>query len=303
MATMTTTRPASTSSLKQAIIRHPLVAFFVLAFAGAWPPLMPMVLGRGEHGLGVLPVAVPDVLGLLLALLAAYAGPLLAAVLVTQATEGREGLRQLRRRIFRWRVSPRWYLVALFAPLTIWLATYSIVLEGLPFAELARNPMLLLTSFLPFVLFGLVMPSFGEEPGWRGFALPRLQQRHGPLLGTLVLGLLHGLWHLPMFFTSNLGPFTATTFTTFVLTGVAMTFIYTWVFNKTGGSVLLAILLHATGNAAAGLMNELVAPALPLDGLLGTLDKGGWIGAIAFGVVALVLVTVTRGRLGYRQAS
>jgi membrane protease YdiL (CAAX protease family) len=162
--------------------------------------------------------------------------------------------------------------------------------------------MLLLTSFLPLVLFGLVMPSFGEEPGWRGFALPQLQQQHGPLLGPLVLGAMHTLWHLPMFFTQNLGPFTVATFTSFILTGVAMTFIYTWMFNHTRGSVLLAILLHAAGNAASGLMNRLFPAELPLNGWLRTMDEGGWIGAIAFGLVALALVISTRGRLSYTAA-
>ena len=302
MATITTAQPASASSLKRFIIRQPLRAYFALAFVGSWIPLAPLALGRSEHGLGLLPVALPEEAGLLLALFAAYTGPLLAAILVTLAADGREGLRQFRRRITHWRVSPRWYLVALLVPLAIWLAAYSTVLAGAPLAELARNPTALVTSFLPLMLFGLIMPSMGEEPGWRGFALPRLQQLHGPLLGSLVLGVMHTIWHLPMFFTQNLGPFTATTFASFVLTGVAATFIYTWMFNNTGGSVLLAILLHAAGNAAAGLMNELIAAELPLDGWLGTLDQGGWIGAIAFVVVALVLVTVTRGRLGYRKA-
>jgi membrane protease YdiL (CAAX protease family) len=282
------------------VARSPLVAYFALAFLGTWLIVVPMALGRGEYGLGLLPFTVPSGADFLLVQFSAYTGPLLAAVLVTAATEGRDGLRRLRGRILRWRVGVQWYLVALLAPLAIWLAAYSAVLEGTPLAALTRQPALLLTTFLPFVLMGLFLPSLGEEPGWRGFALPRLQERHGPLLGTAILGALHGLWHLPASFTAAIGPFTPTTFATFVLTAVAATFLYTWVFNRTGGSVLLTMLLHGASNAASGLLNRLVPAELPLDGWLRALVNQGWLNVIAFGLVALLLVVATRGRLGYR---
>ncbi len=300
-ASPTTSRAPDTpwSGVARLLARRPLVGYFALAFVGTWAILVPMSLGRGEHGLGLLPVAVPGGVDFLLAQLAAYTGPLLAAVLVTTATDGRAGLRQLRRRIGRWRVGARWYLVALLAPLAIWLAAYSAVLGGAPLVALAHQPVLLVTTFLPFVLLGLILPSLGEEPGWRGFALPRLQRRHGPVLGTALLGVLHSLWHLPMFFTPNLGPFTLTTLVTFTLTAVAATFLYTWVFNNTGGSVLLAMLLHGASNAASGLMNRLVPNELPLDGWARVLVEGGWLNALAFGAAALLLVALTRGRLAH----
>jgi uncharacterized protein len=287
------------SGIARLLARRPLLAYVVLAFAGTWPLVALMALGQGEHGLGLLPIAIPDGADFLLAQFSAYTGPLLAAVLVTAATTGRVGLRQMRSRIFRWRVSAGWYLVALLAPLAIWLAAYSAVLGGAPLVALAENPALLLSTFLPFVILGLLMPSLGEEPGWRGFALPLLQSQHGPLLGTVLLGVIHGLWHLPMFFTPNLGPFTLTTFGTFLLTAVTASFLYTVVFNRTGGSVLLAMVLHGAGNAATGVMNRLVPEELPLDGWVGALVNGGWLNVIAFGAVALLLIVLTRGRLGY----
>jgi membrane protease YdiL (CAAX protease family) len=293
-------RPAAPEARASRLARRPLVSFFALAFAGTWALLAPLALGRGEHGLGLLPIAIPGGADFLLAQLSAYAGPLLAAILVTAATEGREGLRRFRRRVFRWRFGPGWYLLALLAPLTIWLGAYAAALGGDPLAALARQPMLLLSTFLPFVALGLVMPSLGEEPGWRGFALPRLQARCGPLGGTLALGALHALWHLPMFFTPNLGPFGAAKVASFALTAVAATVLYTWVVNRAGGSVIPAILLHAAGNASSGLLNRLVPVELPLDGWALALVQGGWLNAIAFGLVALVLVAATRGRLGRR---
>ncbi len=304
MATVPIARPLETSTNAPVraswLARRPLAAYFALAFIGTWLIAVPMALARGEYGLGLLPFTVPGGADFFLVQLSAYTGPLLAAALVIAATEGREGLRHFRRRIVRWRVGARPYLVATLAPLAIWLAAYGAVLGGAPLAALAHRPATLLTIFLPFVLIGLVLPSLGEEPGWRGFALPRLQGRFGPVLGTLILGTLHGLWHLPAFFTAALSPFTVTKSVTFILTAVAATVLYTWVFNYTGGSVLLAILLHASGNAASGLMNRLVPAELPLGGWARALVEGGWLNALAFGAAALLLVAATRGRLGYR---
>jgi membrane protease YdiL (CAAX protease family) len=282
------------------VARHPLIAYFALAFSGTWPLLALLALGRGEHGLGLLPLAIPGGADFLLAQLSAYAGPFLAAIVVTAASEGRDGLRRFRRRVFRWRFGPGWYLLATLAPLAIWLGAYAAALGGDPLAALDRQPMLLVSTFLPFVALGLVMPSLGEEPGWRGFALPRLQARFGPLAGTLILGALHALWHLPMFFTPNLGPFGAAKVASFALTAVAATVLYTWVANRAGGSVIPALLLHASGNASSGLLNRLVPADLPLDGWARAFVADGWLNAVAFGLVALALVASTRGRLGYR---
>jgi membrane protease YdiL (CAAX protease family) len=291
--------PAPASSLAGLIARSPLAAYFILAFAGTWLIAGPLALTSGPYGLNLLPVTVPEGVDFLLVQLSAYTGPLLAAILVTAATEGRAGLRQLRRRIGQWRVGVHWYLIALFGPLLIWLVSYGAVLAGAPLLTLAGQPALLLTTFLPFVLLGLLLPSLGEEPGWRGFALPRLQLRYGPLMGSVILGGLHGLWHLPAFFTAAIGPFTPERAVSFLLTAVAVTLLFTWLFNNTGGSVLLAMLLHAANNAASGLMNRLVPRDLSLGEPLRTLVEGGWLNVVALGLVALLLVAFTRGRLSY----
>lgn len=292
---------ATTASLSAWMARQPLVAYFMLALLGTWLIVWPVALAGGEYGLGVLPFTVPEGVDFLLVQLSAYTGPLLAAFLVTRAVDGREGTRELRRRIVRWRVAPRWYAVAIFLPLVIWLAAYGTALTGDPLSALADDPALLLTTFLPIVLIGLLLPSLGEETGWRGFALPRLQALHGPLVATLILGVFHGAWHLPAFWTGALGGFSPTTFVTFMLTAVAATFIYTWVFNNTGGSVLLAMFLHASGNAASGLLNQLVPDDATYSGWTAFLVDDGGVNVIAFGTVAIALVLLTRGRLGYRE--
>jgi hypothetical protein len=115
-----------------------------------------------------------------------------------------------------------------------------------PAAELAAD----FTVFLPIAALGVIfLPR--DEPGWR-FALPRLQFRHGPLR-TIILGLLHGLWHLPAF-TPFLGPFTPSRFLAFIITAVFASFFYTWLFNNTGGSILIAMITHGASNAASQLM-------------------------------------------------
>jgi uncharacterized protein len=155
--------------------------------------------------------------------------------------------------------------------------------------------------FLPFMVLNMLFVTLGEEPGWRGFALPRLQQRYGPVPGTIVLGTLHSFWHLPTGFIAGgpLYPFALTTFVTFVLTGMAGSFIYTWFYNHARGSILIAILIHGAANAAAALVT-LDLPQHPhLSGLASALYYDRWSNIIAFGVVALLLVIFTRGRLGY----
>jgi uncharacterized protein len=274
------------------IRNHPLIAYFFLAYAIMWLMISPMVL----HSLGI--VKVPDAIGLVSFILSSLLGPTVAAFWVTGILEGKDGMRRLLRRMFQVRAGLRWYTVALFAPLLIWLSTYSFVYDGAPLANLAAKPSMLVTVFLPFVLFGLLIPSVGEEPGWRGFALPRLQKQYGPVLGTLILGTLHGVWHLPALLTPLFDPFTWNGFVTFVLTAIAGTFLYTWVFNKTGGNVWLAIVLHASGNAASRLTSQLIPKDVDLTGWAKVLGSG-WINFIAFALVAAVLLLLTRGTLGY----
>src|SRR5688500_4719210 len=111
MAAIARTQPASTSWLKRFIIPHPLVAYFVLAFAGFWGVQLPMVLS--QDGFGLLPYTVPMLPFMLLFLLSVYAGPLLAAFVVTATESGRAGVRDFLRRFLRWRVGLRWYFVVL----------------------------------------------------------------------------------------------------------------------------------------------------------------------------------------------
>jgi membrane protease YdiL (CAAX protease family) len=243
-------------------------------------------------------IELSDGLSLLLFVLSSLSGPALAAFWVTGILEGRAGMARLVRRTFQVRAGLQWYAVALFIFLIIWLVAYSFLYAGAPIRNLIANPSLLLSAFLPSVIMGLIIPSIGEEPGWRGFALPRLQAAYGPILATLILGTLHGVWHLPALFTPLLSPFTINGFIVFVLTAAAGTFIYTWVFNNTRGSVWMAMVLHASSNAASQLVSSLIPEDVALTGWMKVLESG-WINAIVFTAMAILLVILTRGTLGY----
>jgi membrane protease YdiL (CAAX protease family) len=148
---------------------------------------------------------------------------------------------------------------------------------------------------LAFATTFLLGGPLGEEPGWRGFALPRLQRRNGPLLGSVILGVLWALWHLPLFWTGVWNPPTIPNILMFIVMITALTIIMTWVFNHANGSLLITMLMHASFNTFA---NKMVAPMFPAPifnefGLLPEL--------IGFTATALVLIAVTRGRLGYEH--
>jgi membrane protease YdiL (CAAX protease family) len=277
-----------------------VVSYFVIAFAGTWLTILPLLLGM--DGLGLLPYRFGDA-GILFALLSTFTGPLLAAYLVTAVTSGRAGVRALRRRYIQWRVGVLWYIIALFGYFLIWLAGYSVWLNGAPLTALLAQPALILSAYLaPFTL--LLVLAFGEETGWRGYALPRLQQRYGPMRGTLILATLHGLWHIPALLVPGFisgGTFSLPFIVGWIGTVVAATFLYTWIFNHTAGSLLIAIIVHAGSNASSSLLSALVPKDPALSGWQAAIYQSQWnlANLIPFAVAAVLLIAVTRGRLGY----
>jgi membrane protease YdiL (CAAX protease family) len=274
------------------LARHPLISFFLLAYAGTWLVTVPLALSA--NNVGLLPFGVPDGSVFFISALWVFLGPTLAAFIMTGMTEGRVGIRRLLRRYVLWRVGLRWYLVALFGPPAVILLV-TIVLPGAlaSFRTLAPlNPLILLLTFPLILIFG--GPLF-EEGGWRGFALPRLQRLHGPLVGTLILGILWACWHLPLFWVKVWGtPPTILNVVLYVPTVVFMTVVYTWLFNNTKGSILLAILIHTSFDVFVGPVGQLF-PAPLVTGYGGALPM-----LIGLGATALLLVVFTRGRLGYR---
>ncbi|WP_432562482.1 CPBP family intramembrane glutamic endopeptidase [Kineococcus sp. SYSU DK003] len=289
---MPTTVPTTVPAPAKLFARRPVTAFFALAFGLSWLFWTPYVLSR--NGMGVLPFEFPAVLGtsqLLGVLPGAYLGPVTAALLVTALVEGRPGLRAWRGRLLRFRVGWRWYVgVAVAVPVSV-LAT-TLVLPG---ALAAARPvgLTLLLAYLPMLALQIVTTALAEEPGWRDFALPRLQRRFGPVTGTVVLGLLWGAWHLPLFLTDWGGEdVTWVQPVVFTAACVPLSLVMTWVFNRTGQSVPIVMLLHAGINSTYTLLWPAVFPGLDLDGSAHVVQL------IASGAATVVLLVATRGRLG-----
>ena len=285
--------PSRAPGPRTLVHRRPLTAFFALAFGLSWLAWIPYLLS--SDGLDVLPFTFPSLLGtsqLLGVLPGAYLGPVTAALVVTALVEGRAGLRAWRGRLLRFRVDWRWYAgVALVVPTAILVTTLV-----LPAAREEVRPVsvALLLTYPVLLLLQVVTTALAEEPGWRDFALPRLQDRLGPVPDTIVLGLLWGGWHLPLFFTAW-GGWPGISWVQpalFVASCVPLSLVMTWVFNRTGQSVPLVMLLHAGINSTFTLLWPAIFPRL--DGDVDTLV----VLLIATTIATAVLIVVTRGRLG-----
>jgi uncharacterized protein len=288
---MTTASSQPVSTRQGLLARHPLVSFFVIAFAFSWALLFSVLLSK--DGLGLLPYRVSPALASAI-VPASLFGPSVAALIVTAATEGRADVGHWLRRIVRWRVGVQWYLFVLLGLPAIMVLGTLLRPGALASFDISALPSVLayLGAFAFMVFLG---GPLGEEPGWRGFALPRLQRLHGPLVGGLLLGSLWALWHLPGFLVPQKLPPSGTVmdFVRFALALIALAYVIQFAFNNTGGSVLMAILTHATWNTfySAALVEVFPAPAVVGSYL--NLTIAGW-------VLALALIALTRGRLGYR---
>ena len=227
-------------------------------------------------------------------------GPYVAAYFMTGVVDGREGMLRLRRSVRQVRVGWPWYafvLIGIPAAMLIGIGVLPGAMasfQGLPSKFLA-------TYIVTFILIFFGGGPLGEEPGWRGFALPRMQPLLGPLWGTVLLGVAWAFWHLPDFLMTAQrgGPgadyvsLLTVNFSIFLVMVISMAVIFSWVFNRTGGSVFIAILLHASINTFG-----LVAALFRAPIVTGT----DLFVCVAFTVPALLIVALTRGRLGYEPS-
>ena len=147
--------------------------------------------------------------------------------------------------------------------------------------------------YLLTLIVGVVLGPLWEEPGWRGFALPRLQERFGPLPGTLILGVLWAAWHTPGY----PGGWLQGSILSLLTGSIAFSIIMTWVYNNTHGSILLMILLHSASNAAVSVGTQVLP--LDLSPSMTSFVYSGWVPALTYVIIALPVVIFTRGRLSY----
>ena len=289
-----TTVPAQPGSARQSVlVRYPLVCFFVMAYAFTWIVTSPWTLGA--TGAGLLPVDLTGPAPGLLLAVGIFAGPTLAALIMTAVTEGRAGLRRLLGRLVLWRVGVRWYLFALVGVPLIMLLGFMVYVMAPPDLGALGGPAYMVTYLVGFVLTMILGGPLFEEIGWRGFALPRLQRMRGPLAASLILGVLWAFWHLPQFlvpaWAASSGGGGISGIVLFVLAAVAFSVVISWVFNNTRASLLLAVLVHTSIDAFSGTMGAVYPTAA----------TSAWPMIIGFGVVAMALLVGTRGRLNYER--
>jgi membrane protease YdiL (CAAX protease family) len=269
--------------MRSTISRFPLISFFIMAFVFSWLAVSPLILNP------TLPVEPFQILG-------ALAGPTLSAVILTAALEGRAGVSAFLKRYLQWRVGIDWWLVVLFGILVA-LNTIASMIVGLSvWIEFFKKILLILPTYLVTLLVGVILGPLWEEPGWRGFALPRLQAQHGPIIGSLVLGVIWAVWHIPGY----AGGWMTSVFPALLVYCIGFSILATWVYNNTQGSIFLMILLHSSSNAAISVGALVLPPALSPG--MHTLVFNGWIPAIMGGIVALLILIFTKGTLSYAKS-
>lgn len=238
------------------IRRFPLVSFYILAFLISWAGWIPQLL----FNRGVISFNSPffSFLG--------GAGPTLAAVIVIRVLEGRDGLRELFAPLTRWRLSWGWYLL-------VFLAWFGIAAGALAVMAVFGEPLPALANFawafLPMIFLTMLLSNVWEEIGWRGFALPRFQERYGDLTLSIIMGLVWSLWHLPLMLDPS-SSMSGLPWYGKILFSLSLTVIYTWLYNRTRGSLLFVTIYHAMANTIAFALLELgvfVPTYLPVVGI------------------------------------
>src|ERR671911_2053671 len=238
--------------------RHPIITFFVLTYAIGWGLIPFWTFQAGS--------------------------PFIAALIVIPLTRGVAGLKELGLRMIRWRVRWYWYVVAIGLPLAVVGLTVVLnVALGASVPSLAGVGSV--STVLMMFAIRLINPgdgALGEEPGWRGVALPGLQSTLSPLVSTLILGVAVTVWHVPLLFLED-GLLRPSIIVGFLLGTMAVTFWYTWLFNHTGGSVLMTVVAHASqGTIQIGALWSVGADFAQANLLFGVVSSAVAIGLVVF---------------------
>jgi len=221
--------------------QNPLPAYFIITFAFSWTIYFSLVAVQHGWTDARIPYSIHYI---------ASFGPTFAALTVTAVTAGKEGLKELWSRITKWRVGWGYAAFAILSPVALLIIAVMIVrlIKG----EWLDLRLLGQANYLPYLGWGvlpiwLISFGFGEEIGWRGFALPRLQKTMSVSRATLLLALAWALWHTPAFFYLDTiqslgGLIIVPGFLIGVLFGAVL---FTWLYNGTGGSILMVAIWHA----------------------------------------------------------
>ena len=293
MSKATENRQPAPSSFVRLVARRPVASFLVMLYAIAWSVSLPVVLRA--RGLLALPVDLSEGFAFdAVTSLASILGVALPASVVTAATRGGAGVRDLLGRCLRWRVGLVWYLAALFGLLAFMVLVGSVFSDPAPLEVLTERWPLLFTLFLPEVLFPFLFIQIFEEAGWTGFMQHTLQERRGPLLASILVAPAFVLQHLPiLLMDAGIGLSSLIIVVALVVVAVFFRVVVAWLYNRSGRSVLVVALFHSAYNSAWGTGDHRFTGEL-ISGPAATL--------IPIGVVALAAVGLTvlsRGRLAY----
>jgi membrane protease YdiL (CAAX protease family) len=274
MAATSVTPSPSPNAVRRVIAGHPVTATLLLMFGVSWGVLIPSALAG-------VPLEGPPLIAVVLF------GQLLPAVLVTAAVGGRKAVRQLFSRVFRWRVHPGWYLVALLGiPVACLLGTAAVFGPG-ALRALVTDPSVIVAYLIALSILPVV--NLWEETAWMGVVQARLADYRGPLLAAVMTGPLFALVHLPLRLGQPAGALILGMLTAMLL-AIPFRIVIGWLYNRTGASILLVAIFHATFNATNN--TQLLTAAAP---------GNAWVKEAPWAVIAVggVLVAVlTRGRLG-----
>jgi membrane protease YdiL (CAAX protease family) len=286
-------QPTPLSPLKRLVVRNPVAAFLLMLYAIAWIVFLPVVLQA--RGLLALPVDISEGLAFdAVTSLASILGVALPAFIVTAATSGKAGVRDLLSRCLRWRVGLVWYLAALFGLLAVMVLVGSVLSDPAPLEVLTERWPLIFTLFLPEVLLPFLYIQLFEEAGWTGFMQNALQERRGPLLASILVAPAFVLQHLPiLLMDSGIGLTSLILVGALVMVAVFFRVVVMWLYNGSGRSVLVVALFHSAYNSAWGTGDHKFTGGL-ISGPTATLIP---MGAVA--VVAVVATVLSRGRLAY----
>ena len=272
--------------MKTFLKKHQIIIFFTLTFIISWSPWY-------TGGVGFK-----------------AAGPSYAGLIVVLLVSGWEGIKEMLGRLVKWRVGYRWWVVAFFGPLLVVLTAIGLHIlaggEAPSFQVWKVEPLMI--PVLMLILISPIGGAGGEEPfGWRGYAQPMLQEKLGkwaPVITSFIIGIVWAVWHLPEFYNPASTQYALgwSGFVPLIIMEITNSIIMTWLFNKTGGSVLVAgVIWHLavdtfsttllTGFTVTGMLAGDVMPAVDL-GLITML-------AVVMSVLALALLIVTKGKLGF----
>src|SRR5215212_2664581 len=250
--------------------RHPIITFLVLTYVFTWAIESPLVF---------LTDSVTAIQGLVLVILASNV-PSAVAIVLTAIVLGRGALRKLLARLLIWRVSPFWYVVVFLGPVAL---TGGVVLLNALMGGPTLSLGMTLVGATIFFAFSVVPGSaLGEEIGWRGYVLPRLQSRMSALSAALLIAPIWGLWHLPLWLTGDPVK-TPTFYVAFFASVFPMSVLLTWVYNSTGGSLLMVVILHATVNLPVTLVIDDLGTRGRVPSLL-------YFGLLAVAAIVVVMV-------------